>query len=346
MSIRTKLRTKLHALTKHTKSIVALGFAALFIGGVTAAIAQADQTTATTSSSTQECKVFNAAVTTAMQNHMSLVDRFMSSAQKGMDKAMNNSCLSAIQMLNFNLSSLIPDFNIFGKILELAIEKFTQYLTSQVCQAINSVIGDWNNIVSQLTVDWNVNSQIEKWGNDVVMSVPGGSSSLLTPGSSGGGLVNLIDPNQTTGSGSSGSNCIETLAGKSCTDGSLTPPSNGNSGSSSGSGSLDNTGTVNGSQVGAEYERMKASCAEAQSTWLNYIAGDASLTQIENKRLDALSVCKTAQSYYSQYQSYLGSSGTVSINPGLNTPTVPANNSSQANGNTIWNSSTGLAVRQ
>lgn len=316
---------------KKVQVAAAFVLAAVLIGGVTAAIAETDGSTQTGTTTTQDCKVFNTAVSAAMQNHMSIVDRFFTSAQKGVKSAMNNSCLQAIQLLDLNLAGLIPDFNIFGKILDLAVEKASAYITSQVCQAVSSVIGEWNGIVGALKVDWNANTELEKWGNSVVAEVPGGNAPLLNSNSQGvvgsGGSINLLDEAK-KGAGSTPVNCYQTLAGTVCSDGSSGTGASSGAGTSTGTDYASNS--VNGAQVGAQYAQLKQACSTAQSQWSSAKSSQAGVSYIERLRLSAVSTCKTAQDYYSTYQTYLSSAGPVSIMTGLNTPTQSTSDSASS----------------
>ena len=171
-------------------AIVALVLAVL-LGALNARAQESSGTT--TPATTEECKVFNDAASNAMKNHLSLIDRFMLSAEKSMQKAIQNSCISALARLNFDLSSLIPDFNIFGVVLDRAIQAFATFLTNKVCDVVSNTVGDWNNIVAGLALNWNFNSAIERWGDDVINSFVGGSGGSGISGS-GGGSTSIVTP--------------------------------------------------------------------------------------------------------------------------------------------------------
>lgn len=299
----------------------------LMMGAVTAAIANQDSgiQQGGAQTATQECQMMNSAVSNAVKNQMSIVDMFMNSAEKNMSRVMNNSCLSALQMLNFNLAALIPDFSIFGALLDAAINKVVTYLTDQVCQAINSTIGDWNQIVNDLKVDFNVNSQLESWADGVLMEVPGGNSPSLTTPKDGvvgsGGSFDLFD----------GKNpgVIDTSGYQ---------PSN--TGGSAGTGGSNPTDQAIGSNIGAQYAQALQQCETTKSRWQSlYSSSSASNSTVESARIPAMTACSSARSLYAANKQYLSSMGEPSL-----PSTLSQNTNSTRKDPTVSDSSGGFSL--
>lgn len=299
-------------------------FASLFVvlvlltGALTAAIAHADSgSQATASTGTEECRMIDTAVSNAVKNQLSIVDMFMKTAEKNANRIMNNSCLSALQMLDFNLAGLIPDFSLLGAALDAAINKIVTYLTDQVCEAINSQIGNWNEIVNGLALDWNANSQLESWANDVVMQIPGGSAPVLNGNYSG--VVNTT-PITDLGNTTAPVTCKNAGDYDLCSDGTTRPASGGNSGGSTGSGGSG--GSSYGAQIGATYAQRLQECNDARDRWQSASrSGENSWDYIENARISALSVCNSALSYYNSNSQYLSSMSAPSIPAAMKTVT-------------------------
>ena len=191
------------------------------------------------------CDDFKSASSNALKNHLSIVSEFMGKTEKAMQSVVNNSCITALSMLNFDLSSLIPDFNLFGIILQTALSKFTQFLTAKVCDAVNNVVGDWNNIIGAVSGNWSVNSAIENWGNGVVQTFPIGTGGSGISSGGGGSSIDLITPGDKTGT-----QCVTTNMGKVCTDGSINGTGPGAGGGSTGPYPGGSTGTGGGASTG------------------------------------------------------------------------------------------------
>lgn len=293
------------------KILVILGVVAL-LSLTTFKIAQADSNTSSATSTAADCTVFNDASAAAMKNQMNILDKFMTVAQKGMQKAVKNSCISALSNLDFNLSSLIPDFNLFGMLLEAAINKFTSYITSQICEAIYSVVGEWNGIMGEIKKEWNVNSAFEQWGNDVLMEIPGGSTGFGSggAGSTSSGTYSIYSGSSPmegsgsstgtgtgTGSSSSSKTCVETLAGTVCTDGSTSSNSLGNIAGNS----------TSGSAVGAEAYRLQELCNKATAAYeSSKLSSGYGAEGNPSLKASATSACQTVANYKKQYADILG----------------------------------------
>lgn len=302
-------------------------FASLFValvmlsGFVTAAIAHTDSGTQTTASTgTEECRMIDTAVSNAVKNQLSIVDMFMNAAEKNAKRIMSNSCLSALQMLDFNLAGLIPDFSLLGTALDAAINRVVTYLTDQVCEAVDSQIGNWNELVNGLKLDWNANSQLESWANDVIMEIPGGSAPVFSGNHSG-----VIGSKPLEG----GSNTPAPVTCQNvgdydvCSDGSTRVANSGgasgnNNSGSNGSGS---GGSNYGAQIGSTYAQKFKECEDAKSRWQRAYNSDASWDYIENIRISSLSVCNSALSHYNSNMTYLSSMPAPSIPAAMKTAT-------------------------
>lgn len=236
----------------------------------------------------EECNIYKTAASAAMQNNLAMLDKFMSAAEKSMQRAVTNSCISSLAMLNLNLANLIPDFNFFGQLLNIALQKFTSYLTSKVCEAVNNVVGDWNEIVSAVGSGINVNSAVERWGYDVVQTYPGGTGGTGVGKGNNNATVELIDPGA-----QKPTQCITNDFGQICTDGTIQPPVT--------------DGSLSGSQIGSEYGRLRMQCKEALKTYYSYVDRPEfhSETDINKLIADVRSKCTAQEDFYKQYNVYL-----------------------------------------
>lgn len=236
----------------------------------------------------EECSIYKTAASSAMQNNLAMLDKFMSAAEKSMQRAVTNSCISSLAMLNINLANLIPDFNFFGQLLNLALQKFTSYLTSKVCEAVANVVGDWNEMVSNVNTNLNINSSVERWGYDVVQTFPGGTGGTGVGKGNSDATVEIIDPNAPKPT-----QCIDNNFGQICSDGSITPPTSNDS--------------LSGSQIGYEYGRLRMQCTEALQAYSRYYKFPETQGDVDVNALDSAvrSSCEAQDSFYIQYKTYL-----------------------------------------
>lgn len=248
------------------------------------AIAVEDKASATAVAA--ECAAFKGAAEAAMRNQLTIVNSFMSGASSQMQAAVskNNSCIGNLSMLDFDLSKLIPDFGLLGTLLQTAISRIVDGVINRACNALSDVIGKpgdlWNGIIGNI----NINNQFQGWANGIDYSLPRSPSS---GGSGGGAVVGGGTAPVTAPVGSTPVNCIQTMAGQVCTDGSTSGsgPSVGNSPS--------------GVQIGVTLAQLMEACNNS----LNNDAMDVN----NGGRTSAGSqaACQAYQNYIYQYAAYI-----------------------------------------
>lgn len=239
---------------------VAIGGAMLIAAVTTFAMREAQ---AQASGANQPCNDIRSAVTVSMQNHMTIVNTFMTPASAQAQAAITSrgSCLN-VMLQGLDFSNMIPDFGLLQAILTTAVNKFVDSLINRVCAAANSAIGSvagtWNSAVGQLNNGLNMNGQMNDWGRnldyriqDTVSSIPTNIIGSPTTGpSNGGGAL----PTPTT----PGVTCVTTVNGRYCTDGSSQPNPTSPTGGDSGSG----TGAQFGYQLATALQQCTQAVAE------------------------------------------------------------------------------------
>lgn len=143
--------------------IAASAVVAIFVGFTTVSAIEDSNTQVIT----PECQAMSSGASSALKNRLGLTRDFYQETEKSMKAAVNMSCISAMSLLNFDLSSLIPDFNVFSMLLQAAIDRFVKIITDKVCDALGSIVGDWNQIIGSINDSLDIVSAVERWGNGV-----------------------------------------------------------------------------------------------------------------------------------------------------------------------------------
>lgn len=136
---------------------------AVFVGFTTVSAIQDSKTQVIT----PECQAMSAGASDALKNRLGMTREFYQSTEKSMKAAVNMSCISAMSLLNFDFGSLIPDFNIFSMLLQAAIDRFVKIITDKVCDALGSIVGDWNQIIGSINNSLDLAGALERWGTGV-----------------------------------------------------------------------------------------------------------------------------------------------------------------------------------
>lgn len=229
-----------------------------------------------------ECTAFKSAAETAMKNHLSIVNSFMSGATSQMQAAVskNNSCIGNLALLDFDLSKLIPDFGLLGTILQTVLDKIVTGVINKACSAISDVIAKpgnlWNSIMGKI----DLNGQFQDWASGIDYKLPsvvggdgvGSGSEPTTP----------IRPDIKLPV-----TCTETVGGTVCTDGST-------------SGSGISADTPSGTEIGAQYAMLMEACSGALNR-------DAETGQPVSAGSQA--ACNALQDFINKYAPYIDPAG-------------------------------------
>lgn len=157
-----------------TRVLGSLALASALIVGV-GVVASEDQVT---QKPTDECVAMSEGGSTALRNRLHMNKGFFTSAESSMKRAMNQSCIMSIALLDINLSGLMPDFNLVETAMKFVVDKITKFITNKVCEPLVNMVGNWNNLVAAISLEYNANAAIDRWANSVISEFDIGSGGI------------------------------------------------------------------------------------------------------------------------------------------------------------------------